>query len=225
MRARRLVALWTPSACRHVELQSSDHNPDALNGRKEDHTEASTTANAIEIDSAEEWMRKHINTAVQEGRETLEAAAYFESIMNDKPEFRLCIQEARRLLGAQDPRHLTRYQQTHYSERLSRFMTNVAAERMLRAHAEEQRTQRHTQDGTPTGENYWFEAGQTLASPSVPGFVKDKVFQQMREERGENSPAFEDPKEMSELASKDRAFAEHMRNQRRRLLSTDDYLA
>ncbi|SCU69549.1 uncharacterized protein TEOVI_000111500 [Trypanosoma equiperdum] len=181
-------------------------------------------SDAVERDTSSEWMQTHISRAVEEGRHTKEAAAYFESIMNDKPEFRLFMREAQRLIGDQDPRGLTRYQQTHYSEKLSRYMSGVASERLMRAHTEDENTRRHTHDGSPTGENYWFEAGQILASPTVPSFVKDEVLREMRGGRKEDSPAFEEPKAVAEMEADDEGFAEHLRRQRKRLLSPDDHL-
>ncbi|RNF17042.1 hypothetical protein TcG_05881 [Trypanosoma cruzi] len=177
---------------------------------------------AIEPDTSEAWVRNYVVRAVREGRQTKESAEYFESIMNDQVEFRQYIQEARRLLNNQDPRTLTKYQQGHFAERLSRQMSGVAAERLMRAHAEESNARRHTQDGTPTGENYWFEAGNTLASPSVPGFVKDVVMREMREDRKKKSAAFEESEELQAMADKDEAFAEHLRLQRQHLFRSND---
>ncbi|KEG08482.1 hypothetical protein DQ04_07081010 [Trypanosoma grayi] len=182
------------------------------------------TDGTLVLDTTEEWIKGHVDRAVREGRQTGESAAYFESIMDDQQEFRQYVQEARRLLGDQDPRALTKYQQGHYAERLSRHMSGVAAERLMRAHTEDTNARRHTRDGTPTGENYWFEAGNTLASPSVPDFVKDEVLREMREGRKKTSPAFEEPGEVEDLAAADKEFAEHLRQQRQRLLCSDDVL-
>ncbi|RNF26469.1 uncharacterized protein Tco025E_01191 [Trypanosoma conorhini] len=210
MRLRRLVAPWVASPHRW-SVQ-----------RKPEGGEGSGAGGAIEVDTTEEWLRGHVAQAVREGRQTKESAEYFESIMNDQAEFRQYVQEARRLMNNQDPRTLTKYQQRHFAERLSQHMSGVASERLMRAHAEESNARRHTQTGAPTGENYWFEAGNTLASPSVPGFVKDEVLREMREDRKQASAAFEESNEVQAMADKDEAFAQHLRRQRQRLLRSDD---
>ncbi|EKF31304.1 hypothetical protein MOQ_004865 [Trypanosoma cruzi marinkellei] len=210
MHFRRVLAPWVASPHRWKTQRSP---------RGE---ETTGEGGAIELDTSEDWVRTLVARAVHEGRQTKESAEYFESIMNDKVEFRQYIQEARRLLNNQDPRTLTKYQQGHFAERLSKHMSGIAAERLMRAHAEETSARRHTQDGTPTGENYWFEAGNTLSSPSVPGFVKDEVIREMREERKKTSAAFEESEELQAMADKDEAFAEHLRRQRQRLLRSDD---
>nr|CCC94409.1 unnamed protein product [Trypanosoma congolense IL3000] len=184
-----------------------------------------THCNAVACDTTAEWVRSHVSKAVEEGRQSEASAAYFASIMEDQPEFRLYVKEAERLIGNQDPRSFTRYQKMYYGERLSRFMSGVASERLMRAHAENEGVRRHTQDGSSTGENYWFEAGQTLASPSVPNFIKNEVLREMREERKANSPAFEEPPAMADMAAKEEGFADHLRQQRQKLISPEDYLS
>ncbi|ESL06423.1 hypothetical protein TRSC58_05904 [Trypanosoma rangeli SC58] len=212
MRLRRVLGLWDVSPHRW-KVQRTPEGGD-LN----------SAGGAIEVDTTEEWLRGHVARAVNEGRQTKESADYFESIMNDQAEFRQYVQEARRLMNNQDPCTLTKYQQEHLADRLSQHMSGVASERLMQAHAEETNARRHTQTGASTGENYWFEAGNTLASPSVPGFVKDEVLREMREDRKQTSFAFEESKEVQAMADKDEAFAQHLRRQRQRLLRSDDNL-
>lgn len=164
-----------------------------------------------------------VQRSVASGRQTQTAADYFSSILHDQPEFHDCLQEARRLMGGQEPERLTRYQQGQFADRLCTYVSGIASEKLRRAHAEETTTKRYTQDGTPTGENYWFEAGNTLSSPSVPAFVKDEILQDMQKERSAKSPAFEHPPEEAEMAGVDDGYAAHLRRQRSKLLHDADF--
>ncbi|CBZ25533.1 conserved hypothetical protein [Leishmania mexicana MHOM/GT/2001/U1103] len=143
--------------------------------------------------------------------------------MHDESDFRQCLLEARRLMGGQEPEKLTRYQKSQFADRLGNYMSGIASEKLRRAHAEEQSTKLYMQDGTPTGENYWFEAGNTLSSPSVPGFVKDEILKDMQHERSAKSPAFVQPAEEEQLTAKDDDYAAHVRRQRHRLLRDADF--
>lgn len=171
----------------------------------------------------ESWIRTHVDRAVSSGRETPEAAAYFCSILRDQKDFSKCLAESRRLIGDQNPERMTRYQQGQFADRLNTFMSGIASESLRRAHAEEQSTKQHTKDGTPTGEQFWFEAGSTLASPGVPTYLKDEILRDMQRERSPDSPAFEEPKKGEFLAADDEGYAAHLRQQRRRLLHDADF--
>ncbi|RNF09861.1 hypothetical protein TraAM80_01886 [Trypanosoma rangeli] len=144
--------------------------------------------------------------------------------MNDKAEFCQYVQEVRRLMNNQAPRTLTNYQEGHLAEHLSQHMSGIALKQLMREHAEETNARHHTQTGASTGENDWFEAANTLASPSVPGFVKDEVLREMREDRKQTSAAFEESKEVQAMAEKGETLAQHLRRQRQRLLRSDDNL-
>ncbi|CAG9572408.1 conserved hypothetical protein [Leishmania major strain Friedlin] len=142
--------------------------------------------------------------------------------MHDESDFRQCLLEARRLMGGQEPEKLTRYQQGQFADRLGNYMSGIASDKLRRAHAEEQSTKRYMQDGTPTGENYWFEASNTLSSPAVPGFVKDDILKDMQRERTAKSPAFVQPAEEEQLTANDDDYAAHVRRQRHKLLRDTD---
>lgn len=180
-------------------------------------------SDALQPDDTEGWMLAQMQRSVESGRQTQAAADYFRGILHDQPEFHQCLQEARRLMGGQEPERLTRYQQGQFADRLCNYVSGIASEKMRRAHAEEANTKRYTQDGTPTGEHYWFEAGTTLSSPDVPTFVKDEILHDMQKERSAKSPAFEHPPEEAELASEDDGYATHLRRQRSKLLSDADF--
>ncbi|GET87733.1 hypothetical protein, conserved [Leishmania tarentolae] len=176
----------------------------------------------VQPDDTDAWIVSFLQRSVNGGHQSQEAADYFRSIMHDESDFRLCLLEARRLMGGQDPEKLTRYQQSQFADRLSTYMSGIASDKLRRAHAEEQSTKRYTQDGTPTGENYWFEAGNTLSSPAVPGFVKDEILNDMQHERSAKSPAFMQPAEEEQLTAHDDDYAAHLRRQRRKLLRDTD---
>ncbi|KPI83725.1 hypothetical protein ABL78_7228 [Leptomonas seymouri] len=180
---------------------------------------SSSSAKDLQLDDTEEWALSQVQRSVESGRQTKEAADYFRSIMHEQPEFHQCLKEARRLIGGQDPERLTRYQQGQFADRLCTYMSGIASEKLRRIQAEEQSAKRYTQDGTPTGENYWFEAGNTLSSPAVPGFVKDEILCEMQQHRSAKSPAFERPPGEEE----EDAHAVHLRRQRSKLFSDADF--
>ncbi|KAG5507560.1 hypothetical protein JKF63_06509 [Porcisia hertigi] len=177
---------------------------------------------SLQPDDTDKWISSFVQRSVDSGRQSQDAADYFHSIMKDESDFRQCLLEARRLMGGQDPEKLTRYQQGQFADRLNNYMSGIASDKLRRAHAEEQSTKRYTQDGTPTGENYWFEAGNMLSSPAVPGYVKDEILLDMQHERSSTSPAFVQPAEEERLAAEDHDYAAHLRRQRRRLLCDAD---
>lgn len=169
------------------------------------------------------WIGGFVDRAVADGRQSPEAAAYFRDILNDKPEFADCLREARRLTGGQDPAKFTPYQQGIFADRLGQYMSGVAAQKLMEVQQEEQQGKNFSKDGTPTGEQYWYEAGTTLASPAVPNYVKDEIFHDMQKDRRRDSPAFEVPAEAHRLAEKDDGFAAHLRQQRQSLFRGADF--
>ncbi|ORC92613.1 uncharacterized protein TM35_000033660 [Trypanosoma theileri] len=177
-----------------------------------------------EEEEARAWLQEHVDRAVAEGRQPQAVAAYFDGLLDDRPELRAYVRDARQQLGGTDPRALTAHQQRTAADRLARRMSSDAAARLLRAHNEDTHARQHAHDGTPTGEAYWVEAGGTLASPAVPRRVKDEVLRDMQADRQATSPAFDEPPETATLAAKDANFAQHLREQRRRLLRPDDWL-
>ncbi|KPA78467.1 putative mitochondrial hypothetical protein [Leptomonas pyrrhocoris] len=184
---------------------------------------SSTSSKDLQLDDTDEWILSQVRRSVESGRQSKEAADYFRSILHAQPEFHQSLREARRLMGGQEPEQLTRYQQGQFADRLCNYMSGIASEKLRRASAEEQSTRRYTQDGTPTGENYWFEAGNTLGSPAVPGFVKDEVLHDMQQERAAASPAFLRPPEETQMAEEDDGYAAHLRRQRDKLLRDADF--
>lgn len=215
-----LASLAVARRCLHVDNTTS---ADATATSSSSTASPSTASKAVQLDDTEDWISAQVRRSVDSGRQTQEAADYFKSILHDQQEFRQCLQESRRLTGGQDPERLTRYQQGQFADRLCNYMSGIASEKLRRAHAEEQSTKRYTQDGTPTGENYWFEAGNTLSSPAVPGFVKDEILQEMQHERSAKSPAFERPPEEEQMADEDENYASHLRRQRHKLLRDADF--
>ncbi|SYZ64653.1 hypothetical_protein (plasmid) [Leishmania braziliensis MHOM/BR/75/M2904] len=176
----------------------------------------------LQSDDTEGWILSFVKRSVESGRQSQEAAEYFRGILHDESDFRQCLLEARRLMGGQDPEQLTRYQQGQLAERLGNYVSGLASDKLRCMHAEEQSTKRYTQDGTPTGENYWFEAGNTLSSPAVPEFIKDEILKDMQQDRSVKSPAFVQPAEEEKLATEDDDYASHLRRQRHKLLRGSD---
>jgi hypothetical protein len=233
MRALRRAARATGFAyvafarrCVHSNTPSTPSSPSAAHAGTHDgpvSASFSSSSTQLQVDDTEGWVLAQMQRSVDRGQQTKEAADYFRSILHDQSEFRQCLQEARRLMGGQDPERLTRYQQGQFADRLCNYMSGIASNKLRQAHAEEQSTKRHTQDGSPTGENYWFEAGNTLSSPAVPGFVKDEILNEMQAERSANSPAFQRAPEEQQLAAEDEGYAAHLRRQRSKLLSDTDF--
>ncbi|KAG5503601.1 hypothetical protein JIQ42_05823 [Leishmania sp. Namibia] len=197
--------------------------PAVTSSPRSSYTSAKAPVTSLQLDDTDEWIMSFVQRSVDSGRQSQEAADYFRSIMHDESDFRQCLLEARRLIGDHDPEKLTRYQQGQFADRLSTYMSGIASEKLRRAHAEEQSTKRYTQDGTPTGENYWFEAGNALSSPAVPGYVKDEILKDMQHERSAKSAAYLQPAEEEQLAAEDDDYAAHLRRQRHKLLRDADF--
>lgn len=207
-----LVAAPVSVAVRHCSTRCGPPPPGAAGD-----------ALTVESDDMTEWVGGYVDRAVSGGRQTPEAAAYFNDILHDKPEFADCLREAKRLTGGQDPSRFTPYQQGLFADRLGHYMSGVASRKLMHVQQEEQQCKSFSKDGTPTGEQYWYEAGTTLSSPSVPSYVKDEIFTDMQRDRRPDSPAFEEVPEVSELADADKGFAEDMRRRKCSLLSGVDF--
>ncbi|EPY38298.1 hypothetical protein AGDE_05631 [Angomonas deanei] len=160
--------------------------------------------------------------AVREGKTSPKAMEYFKSIADGHSDFTDVLKETQTMVDGQDPQSFTNYQYKLYSQRISQKMAKVSSERLLRTHSEETTTKQHVQDGTPTGENYWYEAGKSLSSPGVPPFIKDEVIEEMRQSRKADSPAFDVPPEQKKLVEEDPGYAEHLRNGKKHLFSGTD---
>ncbi|KAH9589331.1 hypothetical protein LSM04_006699 [Trypanosoma melophagium] len=215
-RCRRPLPLCVPSP----RPRYSHHPPNPSSSS----TPHRTSSREGEEEEARVWLRGHVERAVAEGRQPQAVAAYFEGLLDDRPELRAYVRDARQQLGGTDPRTLTAYQQRTAADQIARHLSSDAAARLLRAHNEDTRARQHAHDGTPTGEAYWLEAGGTLASPAVPRRIKDEVLRDMQADRKVTSPAFDEPPETAALAAGDTDFAQHLREQRRRLLRPDDWL-
>lgn len=170
-----------------------------------------------------EWAHRQIDAAAARDG-SIQGADYFKKLIDDLPELKKCVTEAHTLIGDNNPDQLTRFQQSQFADRLSTFTSGIASERLMKTRQEEESTKKYTQSGTPTGENYWMEAGNILASPSVPGLVKDQLLSDMQKERREDSPAFMEPKKEENLSKEEISYAEHVRQQKRRLLDGFDAL-
>lgn len=142
---------------------------------------------------------------------------YLQKMVKEFPELLPCVEEARKLLNGNEPEQLTRFQQAQFTDRLAMYTSGVASKRLMQTRREESAAKKFTQDGTPTGENYWMEAGNILASPSVPGFVKDDLLEDLQTGRDPSSPAFMTPTKAQFLPSDEAEYAEHLRRQKRRL--------
>lgn len=193
----------------------------SASGDKANRSDSREPKRGDDDDSITAWIKEFSSRAVTAGRQSPEAAAYFQDILLEKPEFADCLREAKRLTGGQNPTEFTPYQRGLFVDRLGQYMSGVAAQKMLQVQQEQQQGQTFAKDGTPTGEQYWYEAGSTLSSPAIPGYVKDDIFHEMQQARRPDSPAFDEPVEVHKMAEEDEGFAEHLRRQKQRLLSVD----
>ena len=139
------------------------------------------------------FLLRNAQAAVKSGRATPAAAAYLESMvsrMGDKTD--PVIERARELVGDQDPATLTQHQKQVYIAALSNQMGNIVAENTREMFSEQKGMKEFAQDGTPTGENYWFEAGGALTSHDLPRDMKDDLFAEMKRDRREGATSTKD---------------------------------
>eukprot|EP00796_Vickermania_ingenoplastis_P012522 gene12523-8577_t len=185
---------------------------------------AASVAPPPAVEDGLSWAKRQVKSGVSQQRCSEKAAKYFEEMLQEMPELHGCADEAKRLMGGNEPHSLTRYQQSQFLERFTLHTSAVASERLMATRREESSTQRFTQDGTPTGENYWMEAGNLLASPTIPSLVKDELLKDLQQERTAASPAFKEPEPDQFAPLQDENYAEHLRRQKRRLLEGSDTL-
>lgn len=146
---------------------------------------------ALAVDDLDVWLESCASRGRAAGKSVNHMTDTVRDVVQLRPEFRDVLQQARNLLHGNDPTQLTRYQQKDITERLLLYSSSMVSRQMSRAHTEESAMQRHSQDGSSTGENYWLEAGYTLSSSDVPRYVKDDIISNMQKDRGPNSPAFQ----------------------------------
>lgn len=173
-------------------------------------------------ESVAEWLKRRANSSVAQKKQSVTSAEYLQKMVEEFPDLRPCVQEARRLLAGNDPEQLTRFQQAQFTDRLAMYTSGLASKRLMQTQREESSAKKFTQDGTPTGENYWMEAGNILASPSVPGYLKDEVLEDLQKEREDTSPAFTKPTKEQFFPSDEVQYADHLRKQKRRLFDGVD---
>lgn len=158
------------------------------------------------------WVASHSQRAVDSGRVSPEAAAYFQSIIGELPQMRPVVQTAKDHIGDQDPERFSAYQQRAYAEAVSRKAMSVASTTIQKA-MKEQDDIRSMHEGQSTGENYWMESGVGLNSMDVPPEVKEDIFDAMKRDRPKDSPAFgvDDPNPGSPTAGERVLSGEMMR--------------
>lgn len=212
IRVSQLVA-WSrlPSRC-HACIFSTSRACSSSN--------SSTGDDSPSGESTDAWVKRQMDASVMSKYQTAASAQYFADMLKEVPDLSKCVKEAQRLMGGNEPEALTRFQQSRYADQLSAFSSRIASEQMMATRREESAAKRFTQDGTPTGEAYWMEAGNILASPSVPSVVKDGVLKDLQKDRNKSSPAFAQPPDTP--GGED--YAEHLRRQKRRLLDGSDTL-
>ena len=177
MRAARLL----------YSTPTSTAGPDVSKASRED----PVMSTSIVKDDTDEWLNRHVERSVQAGRLTDTAASYFAELRAAKPEFRRFTKEARELIGDQAPDKMTRYQQTRLSEKLGSSISSYASDQLQRSFKEDNEMKAFQKDGTPTGQNYWMEAGSVLLDPSLPTWLRDEIVAEMKKDRPEQSPANE----------------------------------
>jgi hypothetical protein len=168
----------------------------ALLGRSVRHAGSSSPpgpppGKAVAADDLDSFMSQHMGRAIDKDRMTPEAANYFADMMGRHTnEARPMMQMARQALGDQDPERFTAYQQQQFGKAVSDKGAGMAADKLAKAMKEEQGVKDLGTDGKPTGENYWME-NSAFGDPSVPGDLKDEIFEDMRRDRPKDSPAFD----------------------------------
>lgn len=208
-----VMRLWrtTGSCCNTVVLWSR-------RGYDDPPTENCLPAVATTV----EWMKGLSQRAVQENRHSQACADYFQDALQGRPDLCAFVEKAKSLVGDTDPSRMTRYQQSQVTEELFRHSSTTTSKVLQGLHEEESGMKRFSTDGSPTGHNYWMEAGDFLASSEVPGFVKDEVLNDLRKDRPQDSPAFLEPEE--DWAAYTPDYTEHLRKQKRRLVEGSETL-
>lgn len=205
-------------------LYSADNsNKDDGSWRNSEYSPELFSANDVrplkeqEEESNLDWLKRQAILSVAQKKQSKASAEYLQKMVKDFPELLPCVQEARRLLNGNKPDQLTRFQQAQFTDRIAMYTSGVASKRLMQTRHEESAAKKFTQDGTPTGENYWMEAGNILASPSVPGYLKDDLLEDLQTEREASSPAYWKPTREQFSPSDEAQYAEHLRRQKRRL--------
>jgi hypothetical protein len=126
--------------------------------------------------------------AVEAGRITPEARAYYLRLQASLGQsVNPVLEQAREIVGDQDPRHFTQYQQRIVVQQLAHTANQIFSKDTKAMFNEQKGMKDFAENGTPTGENYWFEAGGTLTSPDLPREMKDDLFEEMKKDRPADS--------------------------------------
>lgn len=139
----------------------------------------------------ESFIARHMNRALDKQRLSPESAAYYTASFKTFQELRPCVALARKQVGTSDPERWTSYQQQQFANIVSEKAGEICALSLQKAKQENESMQQFASEGTPTGENYWLEASETLLSPDVPSEVKAQILEDMQSQRRQDSPAFD----------------------------------
>lgn len=203
---------WSSGSSFNSKNAGSFHDPAAM----------AHTKSLKDEESDADWLKKRASSSVAQKKQSVASAEYLQKMIEEFPDLRPCVQEARRLLAGNDPEQLTRFQQAQFTDRLAMYTSGLASKRLMQTQREQSSAKKFTQDGTPTGENYWMEAGNILSSPSVPGYLKDELLEDLQKEREDTSPAFIKPTKEEFNPCDEVQYADHLRKQKKRLFDGVD---
>ncbi|CUG88477.1 Hypothetical protein, putative [Bodo saltans] len=193
------------STCQHlvnpVPLQTTTLVSCIRQYQQGHHSPPSSSSSSLRpVTGSQQWMREQLEKAVASGKMTNKAYAYFaESLATNKSTQRLA-DETFKAVAGQDVKSMTRFQQSMIVDRVTLVGSLETSKALQEMYSESEGIKKYTEDGTPTGENYWFEE-RTLLDHDVPPQLKDEVLGEMRKDRRPSSPAFGDADEAAKLLS------------------------
>lgn len=169
---------------------SLEHQHQNNNSRDLDQRNADSGGGSMMMEPNAAFAARTSQRAVDAGRITPEARAYYLRLQSTLgATANPLLEHMRTSLGDQDPRHMTQYQQRILTTQMAHVANAVFAKDTKAMFNEQKGMKDFAENGTPTGENYWFEAGGTLTSPDLPREMKDDLFAEMKKDRPSDSDA------------------------------------
>lgn len=170
-----ILASSSSLRCFHSPTSSSGSDPTSL---------AKSGGDAESL----EWMMRMLEKRLAEGKITKAAFNYNVELLSESSIGQSMCKSLFDGVGDQDVEKMTRFQKQMIFERASFAGAHSTAQAIQQVFNEEQGIKKFSNDGTPTGESYWFE-DSSLLSNDIPAFVKDEVYEDMKKNRREDSPA------------------------------------
>jgi hypothetical protein len=138
--------------------------------------------------TSKDYVRTAMERAVAAGRMSPKAGEKFVKAASLFPEAEPLFDAVQREIGGQNPDKFTTYQRQMFNEKLTNYCAHEVTNAFQKHSKDQQIFQKHNEDGTPTGENFWVEAPE-LMNHEFPPEVREQIYSDLKNDRKPGSEA------------------------------------